>query len=386
MRTLILLCLALLAGPVQAAMSPVMASKVQEAWTLYEEDKLDEAIALLAPLTPRDAEAKAYVAWLLGSLYWAAEQPDKALAQLEVALNSGVLNEMTAAQTRRMVADIQLMNERFEAALGHYQWLRDNGPDAMRTADLHLRIAQSHFRLSQWAEVIPAARAAVAMEPSVSAYQMMLGAHQQLAQWPDALKVTAALIELEPTRLGWWRQRASVQLRLEDQEGALRTLALAEQNGLLQGESDYRSLVQLFANRALPELAARLMAAQLGKALPDTADNRVQLARYWQMAREWDAAQRAWGQAAELEERYRVNQFEVRVMASDFAGAVELLPRLDALALAADERLRVEMMALRAYYQMGRYADALARAERARHYDQDAADPWMAFLQEKLAL
>ncbi|MBY5920915.1 hypothetical protein [Ferrimonas balearica] len=385
MRTLIL-CLALLAGTAQAAMSPIMASKVQEAWNLYEQDQLADAIALLAPLEPRDAEAKAYVSRLLGSLYWAAEQPDKALAQLEIALNSGVLNEMTAAQTRRMVADIQLMNERFSDALGHYQWLRDNAPAELVTADLHLRIAQSHFRLEQWAEVIPAANAAVALEPSVSAYQMMLSAHQQLNQWPQALSVTASLIELEPNRLSWWRQRASVQLRLEDQEAALRTLALAEQNGLLEGEGDYRSLVQLFANRNLPELAARYLQTQLGKNLPDSADDRAQLARYWQMAREWEAAQLAWGHAAELESRYRVNQFEVRVMASEFGSAVRLLPQLDALSLSDDERLRVEMMAVRAFYQMGQYAEALERAERARPYDQEAADPWMAFLQEKLAL
>lgn len=385
MRTLIL-CLALLAGTAQAAMSPIMASKVQEAWNLYEQDQLADAIALLAPLEPRDAEAKAYVSRLLGSLYWAAEQPDKALAQLEIALNSGVLNEMTAAQTRRMVADIQLMNERFSDALGHYQWLRDNAPVELVTADLHLRIAQSHFRLEQWGEVIPAATAAVALEPSVSAYQMMLSAHQQLNQWPEALSVTASLIELEPNRLSWWRQRASVQLRLEDQEAALRTLALAEQNGLLEGEGDYRSLVQLFANRNLPELAARFLQAQLGKSVPDSADNRAQLARYWQMAREWDTAQQAWGHAAELESRYRVNQFEVLVMASEFGSAVRLLPQLDALSLSDDERLRVEMMAVRAFYQMGQYAEALERAERARPYDQEAADPWMAFLQEKLAL
>ncbi|MBY6188636.1 hypothetical protein KUV89_18625 [Marinobacter hydrocarbonoclasticus] len=385
MRALIL-CLAVLAGTAQAAMSPIMASKVQEAWALYEADKLADAIALLEPLEPRDGEAKAYVSRLLGSLYWAAEQPDKALAQLEIALNSGVLNEMTAAQTRRMVADIHLMNEQFQPALSHYQWIRDNGPAELVTADLHLRIAQSHFQLEQWAEVIPAAHAAVALEPSVAPYQMMLSAHQQLNQWPAALKVTAELIALEPDRLSWWRQRASVQLRLEDQEAALRTLALAEQNGLLDSEGDYRSLIQLFANRNIPELAARFMAAQLGQQIPDTLDNRVQLARYWQMAQEWDTAQKAWGQAAELDETYRVNQFEVRVMASDYAAAVSLLPKLDALKLDGDERLRVEMMAVRAYYQMGQFAEALERAEKARHYDQASADPWMAFLQEKLAL
>ncbi|MBW3163880.1 tetratricopeptide repeat protein [Ferrimonas balearica] len=385
MRALIL-CLALLAGTAQAAMSPIMASKVQEAWALYEADKLDQAIDILAPLEPRDGESKAYVARLLGSLYWAAEQPDKALEQLQIALDSGVLNEMTSAQTRRMVADILLMNERFRDALGHYLWLRDNAPAELVNADLQLRIAQSHFRLEQWAEVIPAARAAVALESSVSPYQMMLTAYQQLQNWPEALKVTAALIELEPERLSWWRQRASVQLRLNDQEAALRTLALAEQNNLLTSEGDYRSLIQLFNNRGLPELAARFLAGQLGKHIDDDVERRVELARYWQMAREWDAAQQAWGRAAELDSQYRVNQFEVLVMASEFRQAVALLPALDALKLDNDDRLRVEMMAVRAYYQMGDYPDALARAERARHYDRESADPWMAFLQEKLAL
>ncbi|MBY5991112.1 tetratricopeptide repeat protein [Ferrimonas balearica] len=385
MRALIF-CLALLAGSAQAAMTPAMANKVQDAWALFEQDKLAEAIALLEPLKPRDAEGQAYVARLLGSLYWAAEQPDKALAQLEQALAAGVLNEMSAAQTRRMVADILMMNERFAEALGHYQGIRDSGPEAMVTAELHLRIAQSHFQLEQWAEVVPAAKASVALEPAVAPYQMMLSAHQQLEQWPQALRVTQALIDLAPDQLSWWRQRASIQLRLADQEGALRTLALAQQQGLLASEGDYRSLVQLFANRQLPELAARLMADQLGQTLPDDEANRVQLARYWQQAREWAQAQAAWGAAAKLNPKYRVNQFEVRVMQSDYEQAVALLPQLDELRLEREDRARVEMMAVRAYYQMGQYAEALARAEQAARYDRDAAEPWFAFLQEKLSL
>ncbi|QIZ76683.1 tetratricopeptide repeat protein [Ferrimonas lipolytica] len=381
----LILALLLLSSPAMA-LTPRVAAKVQQAYELYEAEMVSEAIELLEPINPRNNDDKAYVSRFRGSLYWTNGQVEKAIEQLQFAVETEALDASTNAQTHRMLADILLSQLRYEDALEHYHWVENSSADNLKTGDLYLRIAQSYYRLENWQAVIAPAKRSAELELTVTPVQMQLQAYQQLEQWPNAVTITRQLIAMEPSQLEWWRHLTSLQLRLKQHEQALTTLALAERNGVLATEKDYLSLVQLFANRQLPELAARQLQQQLGKTIEDNFEHRLKLAQYWQITQNWQQAVSAWDAVAQLDADYRLEQFELLVMHGQFEQAVALMPQLKRAIKTQDRKSRLHLQATRAYYRLGQYPKALKHAEKAARLpnSEGAGSKWRDFIQAKM--
>ena len=137
-------------------LSQYTATRVQRAHNLAQEEKLQEAISTLEGLDLSREYDQAFVARMLGIFYWQNEQVKPAIKQLEIAVNSGLLNDEQAWQTRKMLADMLLNEQQFSKALPHYYDLSKSVPKTQKAHDIWLRIAQSHYQLSQWNKVLSA--------------------------------------------------------------------------------------------------------------------------------------------------------------------------------------------------------------------------------------
>ncbi|MBR9875772.1 MAG: hypothetical protein GYB23_16015, partial [Vibrionaceae bacterium] len=288
-------------------LSQYTASRVQRAHNMAQEDNLKEAISTLEALDLSRGYDQAFVARMLGIFYWQNQQIKPAIKQLEYAVNSGLLQDKQAWQTRKMLADMLLNEQQFSKALPHYYALSKAVPKEQKAHDVWLRIAQSHYQLSEWKKVISAmGRYEQFGQPDKTGpLSIKLSAELELKKWKPAIGTIKRLIAIEPVRVEWWRQLVALHLRIDDNKRALDSLALAKLQGVKLSQDDLKLLAQLYATRGIPERAA-LVLNELHEINTDSK-LKAQQATYWQMAKEWDKSMDSWRVAARLDSQYYWN-------------------------------------------------------------------------------
>ncbi|USD51719.1 hypothetical protein J4N37_21365 [Vibrio sp. SCSIO 43153] len=358
-------------------LSQYTATRVQRAHNLAQEEKLQEAISTLEGLDLSREYDQAFVARMLGIFYWQNEQVKPAIKQLEIAVNSGLLNDEQAWQTRKMLADMLLNEQQFSKALPHYYDLSKSVPKTQKAHDIWLRIAQSHYQLSQWNKVLSAmARYEKLGQPDEMApLSIKLSAELELKKWKPAIVTIKRLIAIEPERVEWWRQLVALYLRVGDDKRALDSLALAKLQGVALNQGDLRLLAQLYGKRGIPERAAQI----LGELNDINSDSKLkaQQATYWQMAKEWDKSIASWRVAAKLDRQYYWNLSQLLVQEGQYKNALVALDEV------SGRKADVALVKTRAYYKLKRLEDALANAKRANEIEPSTqAESWVKYLSQ----
>ncbi|TMX42080.1 hypothetical protein DA096_04815 [Vibrio rotiferianus] len=358
-------------------LSQYTATRVQRAHNLAQEEKLQEAISTLEGLDLSREYDQAFVARMLGIFYWQNEQVKPAIKQLEIAVNSGLLNDEQAWQTRKMLADMLLNEQQFSKALPHYYDLSKSVPKTQKAHDIWLRIAQSHYQLSQWNKVLSAmARYEKLGQPDEMApLSIKLSAELELKKWKPAIVTIKRLIAIEPERVEWWRQLVALYLRVDDDKRALDSLALAKLQGVALNQGDLRLLAQLYGKRGIPERAAQI----LGELNDINLDSKLkaQQATYWQMAKEWDKSIASWRVAAKLDRQYYWNLSQLLVQEGQYKDALVALDEV------SGRKADVALVKTRAYYKLKRLEDALANAKRANEIEPSTqAESWVKYLSQ----
>lgn len=371
-------------GVVQAQqLSQYNAGKVQRALQLQQQEKMPEAIAVLAELTPSQDYDKAYIQRMLGVFYWQSGNSNSAVSYLSKAVNSKQLADEQAWVTQRMLADLLLTEQRFSDALPHYYQLTKTLPETQSIGDLWFRISQTHYQLSQWNKVL----LALNKHERVAKYKkkrersqplvLKLGAQLQLKQWKLAIPTLNSLLELEPNKATWWQQLTNIQLRLNQPKQALDTLVLAERQGIVLSQSELKLLAQLYAQQGIPEKAAETL-SRLENSKGDI-DLLTMQASYWQSAKEWDKAIVIWSKAAALESRYYWQVAQLQIQEGHHQQGLKTLDKVkdykktDNIALAK----------VRAYYKLNQLDSALLYAKRADDFKpSNEAKGWIKYLSQ----
>jgi len=358
-------------------LSQYTATRVQRAHNLAQEEKLQEAISTLEGLDLSRGYDQAFVARMLGIFYWQNEQVKPAIKQLEIAVNSGLLEDEQAWQTRKMLADMLLNEQQFSKALPHYYDLSKSVPKSQKAYEIWLRIAQSHYQLSQWNKVLSAmARYEKYGQPDEMApLSIKLSAELELKKWQPAIGTIKRLIAIEPERVEWWRQLVALYLRVDDDKRALDALALAKLKGVELSQDDLKLLAQLYGKRGIPERAAKV----LGELNEVNSDSKLkaQQATYWQMAKEWDKSIASWRVAAKLDRQYYWNLSQLLVQEGHYKDALIALDKV------SGRKADVALVKTRAYYKLKRIEDALANAKRANEIEPSTqAESWVKYLSQ----
>ncbi|MEF1201666.1 hypothetical protein QTO12_14030 [Vibrio owensii] len=358
-------------------LSQYTATRVQRAHNLAQEEKLQEAISTLEGLDLSRGYDQAFVARMLGIFYWQNEQVKPAIKQLEIAVNSGLLEDEQAWQTHKMLADMLLNEQQFSIALPHYYDLSKSVPESQKAYEIWLRIAQSHYQLSQWNKVLSAmARYEKYGQPDEMApLSIKLSAELELKKWQPAIGTIKRLIAIEPERVEWWRQLVALYLRVDDDKRALDALALAKLKGVELNQDDLKLLAQLYGKRGIPERAAKV----LGELNEVNSDSKLkaQQATYWQMAKEWDKSIASWRVAAKLDRQYYWNLSQLLVQEGHYKDALIALDKV------SGRKADVALVKTRAYYKLKRIEDALANAKRANEIEPSTqAESWVKYLSQ----
>lgn len=366
------------ASAIAQELSQYTASRVQRAHSLAQEEKLKEAISTLESLDLSRGYDQAFVARMLGIFYWQNEQVKPAIKQLDFAVSSGLLQDEQAWQTRKMLADILLNEQQFAKALPHYYELSKAVPKNQKAHEVWLRIAQSHYQLSQWNKVLSAmGRYEKFGQPDeLGPLSIKLSSELELKKWQPAIVTIKRLIAIEPERVEWWRQLVALHLRVDDSKRALDAMALAKLQGVALSQDDFKQLAQLYAKRGIPERAALIM-EQLEDLNVDS-QLKAQQATYWQMAKEWDKSIDSWRVAAKLDSKYYWNYSQLLVQQGHYQQALAALDKVKG------RNADVALIKTRAYYKLNRLDDALANAKRANEIKpSNQAKSWVKYLTQR---
>lgn len=366
------------ASAIAQELSQYTASRVQRAHSLAQEEKLKEAISTLESLDLSRGYDQAFVARMLGIFYWQNEQVKPAIKQLDFAVSSGLLQDEQAWQTRKMLADILLNEQQFAKALPHYYELSKAAPKNQKAHEVWLRIAQSHYQLSQWNKVLSAmGRYEKFGQPDeLGPLSIKLSSELELKKWQPAIVTIKRLIAIEPERVEWWRQLVALHLRVDDSKRALDSMALAKLQGVALSQDDFKLLAQLYAKRGIPERAALIM-EQLEDLNVDS-QLKAQQATYWQMAKEWDKSIDSWRIAAKLDSKYYWNYSQLLVQEGHYQQALAALDKVKG------RNADVALIKTRAYYKLNRLDDALANAKRANEIKpSNQAKSWVKYLTQR---
>ncbi len=366
------------ASAIAQELSQYTASRVQRAHSLAQEEKLKEASSTLESLDLSRGYDQAFVARMLGIFYWQNEQVKPAIKQLDFAVSSGLLQDEQAWQTRKMLADILLNEQQFAKALPHYYELSKAVPKNQKAHEVWLRIAQSHYQLSQWNKVLSAmGRYEKFGQPDeLGPLSIKLSSELELKKWQPAIVTIKRLIAIEPERVEWWRQLVALHLRVDDSKRALDAMALAKLQGVALSQDDFKLLAQLYAKRGIPERAALIM-EQLEDLNVDS-QLKAQQATYWQMAKEWDKSIDSWRIAAKLDSKYYWNYSQLLVQQGHYQQALAALDKVKG------RNADVALIKTRAYYKLNRLDDALANAKRANEIKpSNQAKSWVKYLTQR---
>ncbi|TOG51421.1 hypothetical protein CGJ05_08600 [Vibrio parahaemolyticus] len=366
------------ASAIAQELSQYTASRVQRAHSLAQEEKLKEAISTLESLDLSRGYDQAFVARMLGIFYWQNEQVKPAIKQLDFAVSSGLLQDEQAWQTRKMLADILLNEQQFAKVLPHYYELSKAVPKNQKAHEVWLRIAQSHYQLSQWNKVLSAmGRYEKFGQPDeLGPLSIKLSSELELKKWQPAIVTIKRLIAIEPERVEWWRQLVALHLRVDDSKHALDAMALAKLQGVALSQDDFKLLAQLYAKRGIPERAALIM-EQLEDLNVDS-QLKAQQATYWQMAKEWDKSIDSWRIAAKLDSKYYWNYSQLLVQQGHYQQALAALDKVKG------RNADVALIKTRAYYKLNRLDDALANAKRANEIKpSNQAKSWVKYLTQR---
>lgn len=366
------------ASAIAQELSQYTASRVQRAHSLAQEEKLKEAISTLESLDLSRGYDQAFVARMLGIFYWQNEQVKPAIKQLDFAVSSGLLQDEQAWQIRKMLADILLNEQQFAKALPHYYELSKAVPKNQKAHEVWLRIAQSHYQLSQWNKVLSAmGRYEKFGQPDeLGPLSIKLSSELELKKWQPAIVTIKRLIAIEPERVEWWRQLVALHLRVDDSKRALDAMALAKLQGVALSQDDFKLLAQLYAKRGIPERAALIM-EQLEDLNVDS-QLKAQQATYWQMAKEWDKSIDSWRIAAKLDSKYYWNYSQLLVQQGHYQQALAALDKVKG------RNADVALIKTRAYYKLNRLDDALANAKRANEIKpSNQAKSWVKYLTQR---
>lgn len=366
------------ASAIAQELSQYTASRVQRAHNLAQEEKFKDAISTLESLDLSRGYDQAFVARMLGIFYWQNEQVKPAIKQLDFAVSSGLLQDEQVWQTRKMLADILLNEQQFAKALPHYYELSKAVPKNQKAHEVWLRIAQSHYQLSQWNKVLSAmGRYEKFGQPDeLGPLSIKLSSELELKKWQPAIVTIKRLIAIEPERVEWWRQLVALHLRVDDSKRALDAMALAKLQGVALSQDDFKLLAQLYAKRGIPERAALIM-EQL-EYLNVDSQLKAQQATYWQMAKEWDKSIDSWRVAAKLDSKYYWNYSQLLVQQGHYQQALAALDKVKG------RNADVALIKTRAYYKLNRLDDALANAKRANEIKpSNQAKSWVKYLTQR---
>ncbi|NMM40552.1 hypothetical protein [Pseudoalteromonas arctica] len=362
--------------------------KVIKAFDLYNEDKLDEAIAMLKELDPSDDFDKATVNRYLGSMYGQKEQYKTAIGYLKLAVAPDVLNFADHEQSLKTLGDMYAGTEQYEKAKDAYvAWMDFTGEE---DATVYTRIAQANYQLGKFRDVFTPADKAIKLqkEPNKGPYQLKLGSYFELKDYKNMVKVGEEIVRIWPDDKKAWVSLGKYYLQTEDYKTGLATMEVAYKNGYFETEVDYKVLSNFYSLNEIPYKAAKVLEKSINdKIVKRNKQNISAVASNYHRSKDIEKAAKYYEEAAKFDddaELYR-KAGSLLLQSQNYSAAVVRLNK--ALELGSDKKGTIYSDLAEAYYYQEKYKQAYAAITKAMDDPRTRkfAKGWSVFIKDKAA-
>ena len=339
---------------------------ITKALELYNEEKLDEAIAVLLDADPSGEFDKAFLNRFLGNIYAFKDIP-QAIKYLDLAVKPDVLGFSDQSAALKLLADLQIQESKFKVAIDSYRrWMRFTGEN---NPDVYFRIAQAYYQLGDFQQALPAADNAIRFseEPNKNHYLMKMGSYYELKRYPETVATVETMVQLFPEEKTYWVYLGNFYTLVEDYGKSLSAFQLAHMQGYLEKESEFKALGQMYANNNIPYKAASVYEKYVksGKIKKDKT-MLAAIASNYQAAREYDKAAEYYGELAKLTNEADAYRRQGMALMSVQRYPESITAFNAALSRNVDSEGSVHLNILEAYFYQGKLKEAYAALQDAK--------------------
>jgi tetratricopeptide (TPR) repeat protein len=266
-------------------------------------DKFADAEKRLLSATDRaTGYERAVIYQTLGYVYAQQEQLTRALEAFEEALANGALPREAHEDLLYNTGQLYIAAEQYERGV---EVLERFLTEACKPppAPAHMMLANAYAQIERYEPALAQVETALGKADKVEEpwLKLKLALHYELKQLAECAVTLVELITMQPDSSEYWKQLSGVLMEVEDQEDSLAVLALAERQGMLETERDLKNLAGVYLLLEIPYKAGVMFERGMENGTVElTADNYKYLSDAWIAAREWDRAEGALRQAAEL--------------------------------------------------------------------------------------
>jgi tetratricopeptide (TPR) repeat protein len=267
--------------------------RLNEAIEFLNAEKFQDAKAVLQKLN-RDRLSPyeiSRVEQMFASISNAENDYEGARKHLEAAVASGGLNDEEIQQAKFQIAQLYIVQERWKEGLNALnQWFTTaTNPNS----SAYYLLAVCYYQINDHKAALTPAQKAVDMaeSPQTSWLELLLALRLENEQYAEAVPLLERLVAQHPERKTYWIQLSGVTRQLERYDYALAALQTAYYGGMLESESDLRTLSELQVFRDIPFRGAKLLDKLIEtKVMQSDEKNNDRLSQAWTAAREYEKA------------------------------------------------------------------------------------------------
>jgi tetratricopeptide (TPR) repeat protein len=336
---------------------------------------------------------KAIVQQLLGQVEWSRENFDAALKGFEEAVRMDALPDNTHYSLMYQIAQLYYMKERYNDALKSLDvWFCKAPPEKIKAA-AHILKASIYSAKEDWKNVIPSVDTAIAMEdePKESWYLLKLAAHFELEEKIPARDTLKIMINHWPDKKTYWVQLSNVYFQLQNDDEALSVIGLAYRKNLLDKQSDYLYISNLYSFREVPYKAAEVLQEGIEKGIVEASEKHwTMIADAWYAAEEMEKALAGYEKAGAAADDGEIDlrRGYILIDMERWEDAKEALSKAIEKGGINERKIgEAHLMIGMAEFNLDNFDAASAAWGRASRFEKSkkAAQQWMAHLQEERA-
>ena len=311
-------------------MGPRTGKKVIKAFDLYNEDQVEEALAILLEINTKNSFDMATVNRYIGGMYAGMDNKGKdAIKHLKLAIEPDVLPFKDHAEALRNLGALEMNEKNYEASIKYNQMYLDFSLD--QEPKVYLSIANAYYELKQYAKVVKPAQESIKYfakweKPNINPYILIMASYYERKMMPEATVAVENIVKAFPAEGKWWVQLGGFYALQEQNDKALSTYRLAYEQGFLEKDTHFKRLAQFYSNAGIPFKSAMVQEEQMNKGVIKKDEKGLSvMAQTFQNAKEFKKAAKYYGEAAKVDndpDLYRKQG--IALMASeDYKGAVK---------------------------------------------------------------
>lgn len=207
-----------------------------------------KASQLLQPLidNSKSKYAQALALQGLASLKYNAGDVKGAITLLTQALDKGVMPNDTYFQLEYELAQFQMADEQYQAAIDTLaKWRAEGRKD---TAESHALEGNAYYRLEKYPEAIAAMKQALSMsdKPQTSWNQILMASYAESGQSDQAAQLAEQQLAANPNDATALNNAVAVLMQAQKYPEAIKLMEQAKAQGALKTEKDYVNLAKLY--------------------------------------------------------------------------------------------------------------------------------------------